>query len=338
MSALETVMGSGLPRISVIIAAYNCADTLASAIESCLRQTVQNLEVVVVDDASRDGTLDVAQRYVGTGKVRVFSNPANSGPSHSRNRATQEARGDWVAQLDGDDWFPPERLAHLLGIAETAGADAVADDLYLVDNDSLRATSTRFTENGVPWTSQRLVTAADLTRYDLGSVKPIIRRAFLVNHEITYPEDIRYGEDFQFLLRLLLAGGRMLVVPEVGYHLRRGNTGSLTTHRARLFEQVEQATVELLRDGMVLRNADLVAALKVRIRHIRELAIQEKAIHTLKTSGRMAFIHYLLRHPSVAPGFLRRFPAALARRSRRLRIRDALRKSVTPPSVSGMDT
>lgn len=101
------------PRFSVIMAAYNANATIGPAIRSALLQTLPDLEVVVVDDGSKDGTSDVALELARLDdRVRVFRQ-ANGGPSAARNRATTEARGEILAFLDADDYLVPEYLAQM---------------------------------------------------------------------------------------------------------------------------------------------------------------------------------------------------------------------------------
>lgn len=96
-----------LPAISVVIPAYNAELFLADAIRSVLEQTVAPLEIIVVDDGSDDGTARVAQRFGE--RVRLIRQP-NGGPSSARNSGVAAASGDWVAFLDADDAWLPEKL------------------------------------------------------------------------------------------------------------------------------------------------------------------------------------------------------------------------------------
>jgi glycosyltransferase involved in cell wall biosynthesis len=96
-------------KISVIIPAYNAQAYIRTAIESCLQQTYPPHEIIVADDASADSTSEVAASFGGN--VRVLRLRQNSGPSTARNEAIKLATGDWLAFLDADDWFFPEKLA-----------------------------------------------------------------------------------------------------------------------------------------------------------------------------------------------------------------------------------
>jgi len=95
-------------KISVVIPAYNAERYIRTAIESCLSQTYAPVEIVVVDDGSTDGTAAVAESFASP--VRVVRLPQNMGLSTARNRGVQASTGDWVAFLDADDWFFPEKL------------------------------------------------------------------------------------------------------------------------------------------------------------------------------------------------------------------------------------
>jgi glycosyltransferase involved in cell wall biosynthesis len=100
--------GPDPPRAySVVIPVFNAERYLAEAISSALAQTLSPLEILVVDDGSTDGSRAVAERFGGL--VRVLSGP-NAGPSAARNRGVREARGSWIAFLDGDDRWEPEYL------------------------------------------------------------------------------------------------------------------------------------------------------------------------------------------------------------------------------------
>src|SRR5215210_8953229 len=124
------------PRVSVIVPAYNAAGFLERALNSALAQTMPDLEVIVVDDASKDTTLALAQEVAARDpRVRVLHNEHNRGMYPTYNRAIDEARGEWIAALDADDVWLPERLERLLAVAD--GEDMVSDDqlIFLLSPD-----------------------------------------------------------------------------------------------------------------------------------------------------------------------------------------------------------
>src|SRR5690349_5141074 len=99
------------PMVTALMAAYNAESFVAQAIESALAQDwpEDRLEIVVVDDGSTDRTAEVVERYVATGRVRLIRQ-ANAGPCGAVNTALAAARGEWLALLDADDAWPPDKL------------------------------------------------------------------------------------------------------------------------------------------------------------------------------------------------------------------------------------
>src|ERR1035438_3224532 len=90
--------------------AYNREDYIAEAIESVLAQTLHNLELVIVDDGSRDQTVDIARRYTNDSRVRLHLNEKNLGDYPNRNRAAELAQGRYLKYLDADDMMYPHCL------------------------------------------------------------------------------------------------------------------------------------------------------------------------------------------------------------------------------------
>ena len=112
------------PLVSVIIGAYNAAPYLGEAIESVLAQTHEPVELIVVDDGSTDATRDVAEAYGDA--LRCIGQP-NGGMAAARNRGIAEARGEYLAFLDADDRFPPDKLRTQLAAFD---ADPSLDVVY----------------------------------------------------------------------------------------------------------------------------------------------------------------------------------------------------------------
>ncbi len=184
------------PLISVIIPVYNNQRTIDRAIDSVLAQTVDDFEIVVVDDGSVDsGFLHVAETYADDPRFNLIGPRVNTGPSIARNVGIDAARGEWIALLDGDDAWKPERLAHLLAIAP--GADFVADNLTVFDVGAGVETGTQFGRFDIDRLSlEDHLSTWPGARSDTGVLKPIMRKAFLDARGLRYDPAIRCGEDF----------------------------------------------------------------------------------------------------------------------------------------------
>ena len=250
------------PIVSILIPAYNAESFLPAALNSALAQTLQAIEVLVVDDGSTDRTWQVMADYAGRDRRIVPLRLARqSGPSAARNAALAQARGDWLALLDADDAFLPQRLATLVAEAETRGSDLLADNLLLRDFATGRPLGRALDEDvmavGGPLTLRQLLGSdmPDLPmRRRLGFVQPVLRRSFLALHGLRYHEDIRSGEDFLLYCECLLRGARFHLTPQALYlcSVRAGaltDDHRLTSHQSvanqRLRHMVGSADPEL---------------------------------------------------------------------------------------------
>lgn len=96
--------------VSIIMPSYNTAQYISDSIDSVLAQTYENWELIIVDDCSTDNTDEVISGYLSDGRIKYLKNETNSGAAVSRNTALREAKGRWIAFLDSDDLWHPEKL------------------------------------------------------------------------------------------------------------------------------------------------------------------------------------------------------------------------------------
>ena len=113
------------PTVSIIIPAFNRSSTIISAIESVLRQTYKDFELLIVDDGSTDETMSrVAE--ISDPRIRMLSNPQNMGASAARNNGIKNARGKWIAFQDSDDEWLPEKLQKQMNEIAAQSEDYIA--------------------------------------------------------------------------------------------------------------------------------------------------------------------------------------------------------------------
>jgi len=209
--------------VSVVMPAFNAERFVDRAIQSALQQTEACIEIIVVDDCSSDATPSIVAGIAATDtRVRLLRNPANMGPAAARNRAFEEARGKWIALLDADDTYEPNRLEKLLKLAEQSRADIISDNLLLLsrDDDPPRPmirdmpipkfmSAAEFIEGNIDKDRTR--------RASYGYMKPMLRRDFIEAHQIRYREQRRFGEDYLLAVECLLKGAKWLVTPDPMY-------------------------------------------------------------------------------------------------------------------------
>jgi succinoglycan biosynthesis protein ExoO len=206
------------PAVSVIMPCRDARHCIGRAIASVFAQTMRDFELIVVDDASRDGTAAfVAECFGNDPRVRLVRQATNEGPAACRNAALAMAQGTWIALLDADDAWEPWRLERLL--EQSGDLDAIFDTLVAYDAVSQKITGPLFPavpqgEVTVPLLLDGAATEGD---YDLGYLKPMLRREFLRRHGLAYREHLRTGEDLVFYLELLLRRPRTRLVDTRGY-------------------------------------------------------------------------------------------------------------------------
>lgn len=110
--------------VSFVVTCFNQEDYIAEAIRSCLDQTVQDVEVVVVDDGSSDRSPEIIEKFLDDSRVR-FIRQQNEGPSAAFNAGVRAASGDFIAWLGGDDVCLPDRVEHQLHVQSATGADVL---------------------------------------------------------------------------------------------------------------------------------------------------------------------------------------------------------------------
>ncbi len=260
----------GTVQVSVVIPAFNAETTIERAIASAGRQTELRLEIIVIDDASSDQTSTiVAEAAKSDARIRLLRQPANAGPAAARNRGITAAKGDWIALLDADDSYLPERLAKLLDLADRVGADMVADNILLCDAGS-QTVGTVMIPPALLSQQMELTTAEFIARnvgsprtprVSYGFLKPLLRASFLREKRIAYDERNRFAEDFMLYVRCLTNGARWWLLPEAMYCYAI-QPGSLTEQQSSHdLMRIRQMESELLADPKVAQDPALVKAI-----------------------------------------------------------------------------
>ena len=320
---------------SVLVPVYNSAATLPRAVRSALAQDLSDLEVVIINDGSLDQTGEVANQLAASDpRVRVITLPRNRGKSSAMNVGAAEARGRWVAVLDADDWYAPDRLSRLLAAAEQHDVHLVADNQFMFDEGAGQVVRNAFPEQDGdrPLNKATFIVGSNpYSDFDFGMLKPILRAEFIRSNGLAYHENAKLSEDFIYMVDFLAAGGRGWLVGRPSYYWRQAfgsisrrwtETGAGTWRYDYL--SAVAAIGEAVRSLQLRGERDLAALLEYRIRAFQRLHwLQE--INRLRATGAgpSRLMGCLLRHPSVWPMLaqrglrrvVRRLPNELAQRA-----------------------
>lgn len=278
---------SAEPLVSVVIPAYNAEKTIRNAVYSVLEQTMPDLEVIVVDDASTDSTPCVVES-IGDPRMRLVRSPRNSRCSAARNLGMRQAKGAWITFLDADDEFVPDRLESLLGVALRDGECFVGDWLAAcVPGNQGRLRPLEPCPSG----SQDPITELDYgSPPEWGACAfPLVPRAALTRHRIEFAEWASGGEWTFLVSRLCAAGLRGKVVRRAGYLTRL--TGRHDSSTLRAIE--EQLSV----NDLLATAPDVPEPVKARLRLGRPGIRRRLVVASLRERKWKKFGHYLRRSP-----------------------------------------
>jgi CDP-glycerol glycerophosphotransferase len=208
---------AAVPDVTVVLIGYNDAERLPTAVASVLDQTLSNLELIIVDDASTDGMGDVADALAaGSPKVRSVRLAENSGGcSRPRNVGLEHVRAPYVMFLDSDDVLERHACKNLLLALERSGADFAAGRCVKVNMDTGAQTiwmRALYDENTI-WEGIR--ENPELI-HDTLSTNKLYRMSFLTGHGIRFPEGLHY-EDLAFSAEAWCSATRIAIIPEVVY-------------------------------------------------------------------------------------------------------------------------
>lgn len=300
-------MSAERPTVSIITANYNGARHLAAAVRSVLKQSLRDFEMIIVDDCSTDDSLAViAEAAGGDPRIRVIVQDQNGGPAKARNRAIDEARGRWIAVFDSDDLMAPDRLARLVARGQADRADIVADNLMIfVDGCNS------------PWkpylpakscVQARWITLADYIASakmyakapGLGYLKPMFRAEVLRDAGMRYREDLRIGEDYDLVLRLLAQGLTMRLEPMPLYRYRKHATSISHALRREHIEQMLAADAEL-ESALRAHPKTVWAAQTARRKSLETALTYDKVISELKAKQLARACLDSATHPDVWP-------------------------------------
>jgi glycosyltransferase involved in cell wall biosynthesis len=270
------------PLVSAIIPTYNRAHLVTDAVDSILGQTYPEVEIIVVDDGSTDDTLARLARYGS--RIRVISQK-NAGPAAARNRGIAAATGEFVAFLDSDDLWLPEKLERQVRMLERAGRSVPC----CVSNITMRfhkgerssfdiaALHPDF-EEGI-WTNVDEVLA---TRFLLFNQAVLVRREVLEKVG-GFDETLWLLEDYEIALRLSLEGP-WAYIREPLVIWRESRSGSLYQSVRQEEARLKEPLVQILEQHL----ASVVSRRRGRLRRYvcRELARARRTLHAARLAAK----------------------------------------------------
>lgn len=248
-------------KVSVVIPVYNGEAYLHQCLDSVCVQTLEEIEIICVDDGSTDGSWQILKEYEEKdSRFRLFQQEHQYPPA-ARNNGLEQAQGEYVIFWDCDDFFEPRALEHLYLRAEETEADICVckNDLYYSKDGKRYPDGTSLNLKRIPegGTFNRLTNPDHILRFCNGAVwNKLFRRSFLVENNLSF-SDFRMMEDQVFLYVALCLASKIAIVKKVLIHYRWNNPKSMVGSQAENSISIESIrAMEFLVEQ--LRQRDIV--------------------------------------------------------------------------------
>lgn len=209
-----------MKKFSVIICAYNIEGYISKAIDSVLKQNFEDYELILVNDGSEDGTLKILKEYEAkyNGKIIVIDNGKNLGLGKSRNIAINQAKGEYIVHLDGDDLlYEPDTLQKINETIGQDGADLIYFGVKYVGGDN---------KAHLPTEENSTREARIVCDMHFAVASKVWRREFLYENNITFIEDMYY-EDMVYSIKATILAKKLKYGEFPIYYYFRNRGGSI---------------------------------------------------------------------------------------------------------------
>ena len=216
-------------KVSVIVPVYNVEKYIAQCLDSILEQTLEDIEIICVDDCSKDGSVEIVKDYMKKdSRIVLLSHEVNKGLSCARNTGIAYASGEYVGFVDSDDYVDATMFEKMYVKAKKTDSDIVISNinLYFEDTGEERV----FRDNlFYTFLSGRTFSATEypLIIMNIGAWDKLYRRQYLLENGLTFPEGKIY-EDHIFTVKAYVTAKRMSVVNEPLYYYRKNSGISIT--------------------------------------------------------------------------------------------------------------
>ncbi len=250
--------GIDYPKVSIIVPAYNSEKYIAKCLFSLLKQTLKDIEIIVVDDASSDGTKDILDIFVKYDKrIKVIFHSENKKQGAARNSALKIAKGEYIGYVDSDDWVDLDYFEKLYNAAKKYDCD-----IALATNVRIGNGKTKYRLNIKKETFVKsLQDKIDLSNQAKNPcpTNKIYRRQMLEKNNIVWPEDV-YCEDKLYTIQALYYSDAMVSVPDINYYYFRNPDSTVNnkkkTHLKKTKIDKQRACQEVLK-FLKENNADI---------------------------------------------------------------------------------
>ena len=256
------------PKLSILIPIYNASKYLHQSLDSATRQTIDDIEIICINDGSTDKSLDIIKKYTKCDKRITIIDKPNSGYGDSMNRGLAIARGEYVAILEPDDWYEPDMLSSLYQLATKYNLDVIKGDFYQYSNQTKHNRQYHLFRPGL--CNKVLNSNQDTFIYSLQPSiwSAIYRRGFLNKNNIEFLDTPGASyQDTSFNFKVFALAKRAMFIDKPLLHYRIDNVQSSINNIAKKLPYIDKEYDEI--DDFIIRHklSDKLGATAIKCRY-----------------------------------------------------------------------
>lgn len=237
------------PLVTVFLALYNAEKYISEALESILEQTYSNLEIIIVNDASTDNSLEIIKQYDDK-RIRIINNEENKGIPYTRNVGLKEARGKYIAIMDSDDISKLDRIKKQVEFMEMNNEISAVGTYYETFGGRLNRKVTN------KYSTPEKIKIKLLFSNPLANPSSMIRKSVLDNYNLKYNETFFVAQDYDLWLQISKIG-KLCIMPEFLLKYRIGHSNISRNSKAKKGEERKKIIDSIHRDALSYYDFDL---------------------------------------------------------------------------------
>lgn len=244
-------------KVSIIIPVYNSERTLERCLDSVINQTYKNIEILIVNDGSKDKSLEIMKEYQKKDNRIMVINQENKGLSGARNAGLDKATGEYVTFIDSDDYIKANLIKDTIEIFNRYNCDVVRNNYELAYKDgNTKYRKELYEENEILSINEKkeeLIKNILLGKVQSYSWLLTIKKEILDKNSLKFDEDIFFMEDIVFLIRLIFFIKNIYFMSEPKYYYYQSNENSLTKDSKKYIKNIKNILIMKKRLEKILK-------------------------------------------------------------------------------------
>lgn len=307
-----------MDKISIVVAVYNAEKTLKKCVDSLLNQTYNNIEIILVNDCSKDNSLDICKEYSkANDNVKVISNDRNSGVSDTRNNGIDNSTGEYICFVDSDDYVESNYIEVLYYYYQKYNTVPICGFVYHDEYNHAKPVKYSWSgDEGLVSLGEAFKLKSEL--YLTALWNKLFDRKLIVDRNIRFDTNVSVGEDLRFSVDYFIKNNvdKICVLSEPLYHYMKLTDNSLMSNFVDNFDR-EKDNLDLIRSLAIKYNKSVDVEYKKAIEQVKTSMIylimrdkkfsnKEKFIRIKKINSKFTLIMFVKEKILIIKELLRR--------------------------------